>query len=173
MKAWQIFAEHFNGKHLLLDNIWTASNSLHFYTDAAGSIGFGAIFGSHWFYGTWPQHMVYFHITYKELFPIVLALEIWGAQLKNRCITLHSDNFAVVYIINKQTSKDVHIMYLVRRLVLSCMQHNLLVRAFHIPGRENVLPDLLSRLQVDEFRKAAPMMDPEPTDVPEHLLQGV
>ena len=74
--ARKMFVEHFNGKHLLLEQRWISSDSLHFYTDAAGSIGFGAVFNSHWFHGLWPEHLKRFPITFKELFPIVLALEI-------------------------------------------------------------------------------------------------
>ena len=168
--AWKMFVEHFNGKHLLLEQRWISSDSLHFYTDAAGSIGFGAVFNTHWFHGLWPEHLKRFPITFKELFPIVLALEIWGENLKNKCVTLHSDNYAVVHIINRQTSKDPDIMVLVRRLVLTCMRLNLLVRSIHILGVQNLLPDLLSRSQIAEFRALAKDMDPEPTDVPLQLL---
>lgn len=170
IKAWQIFAENFNGRQLLLNKRWLTSESLHFYTDAAGSIGFGAVFKSHWFCGPWPENLMPHNITWKELFPIVLALEIGCPQLKNQCISLHSDNYAVVYILNKQTSKDQSIMHLVRRIVLCCMQHNLLVKSTHIPGIFNILPDALARLQIEKFRRLAPSMDKEPTPVPGHLL---
>jgi hypothetical protein len=42
--AWLFFIEHFNGKTMLLKQIWISANKLHLYTDAAGSLGFGAIF---------------------------------------------------------------------------------------------------------------------------------
>ena len=62
------------------------------------------------------------HITFQELLPIVLAFELWGEDLANKCISLHTDNMAVVYILNKQTSKDKHVMFLVCRFVLCCMR---------------------------------------------------
>ena len=40
----------------------------------------------------------------------------------------------------------------------------------HIPGNYNVLPDLLSRFQVQEFRKQAPYMDKDPTVISSSLL---
>ena len=91
--------------------------------------------------GEWPSHLMHYQITFKELFPIVLAVEIWGSHLRNKCITLHSDNFAVVHIINKQSSEDSDIMILVRRFVLACMRFNLLVRGAHIPGVLKTLTD--------------------------------
>lgn len=170
LQAWSLFVEHFNGRHLLLDNRWQSSQSLHLYTDAAGAKGFAAIFQKSWFYGPWPANLAPLAITFKEMFPIVLAFEIWGPLMCNSCITLHSDNYAVVYILNKQSSKDPSIMSLVRRFVLCCMKHNILIKAIHIPGKENILPDLLSRFQVQEFRISAPHMDPEPTLIPHKLL---
>ena len=114
--------------------------------------------------------MVSMHITFKELFPIVLVFEIWGPQLKNQSITLHSDNYAVVYIINKQSSKDQLIMCLVRRFVLACMRYNILTHAVHEPGKLNVLSDLVSRFQLQEFHRLAPNMDKEPTPIPPELM---
>lgn len=73
-------------------------------------------------------------------------METWGQALANKSIRFHSDNIAVVEIINKISSKDTSVMYLVRRLVLACLRHNILFQAEHIPGKINTLPDLLSRL---------------------------
>jgi len=108
-------------------------------------------------------------ITFKELVPIVLALEIWGPVLHQKCIILHTDNAAVVHIINKTTCKVPAIMSLVRRLFIACMQFNILVCAEHIPGKYNILPDLLSRLQIEKFRSLAPDMDQLATVVPTQL----
>ena len=87
-------------------------------------------------------------ITVKELFPIVLALELWAEHLKNQCIVFHSDNEAVVYIINKQTSKDKALMKLVRRLVVQTMSFNIMFKAEHLSSKENDLADKLSRQDI-------------------------
>ena len=167
--AWLYFTEQFNGRSLLLDSRWLNSDTLHLYTDAAGSFGYSAIFQSHWFYGAWSKTYSEMNITFKEMFPIVLAFEVWGVSLANKCISLHSDNMAVVHILNKQTSKDKNIMFLVRRFVLSCMQHNILTRAVHIPGKLNTSADLLSRFQVKEFLLQSTAMDPYPTVIPSDI----
>ena len=171
IQAWQLFIEHFNGKNLLAVRRWKTMQSLHLHTDAAGSLGFGAMFENNWFNGSWPAQIAHLPITFKELFPIVLALEIWGPRLSNQCLIAHSDNQAVVHIINKQSSKDRFIMKLVRRLVLVCMRFNILLRCVHVAGRFNILPDLLSRLQVEEFLRLAPDMDKVPTPIPVCLLE--
>ena len=51
-------------------------------------------------------------------------------------MVFHSDNMAVVYIINKQTSKDPRSMRLVRRCVVACMKYNILPKAVHIQGHQ-------------------------------------
>ena len=167
LRAWLIFAESFNGRSHLLDFRWVSNDSLHLYTDAASSKGYAAIFQSHWLMGAWSKEHAKRHITFQELLPIVLAFEVWGHQLANKCISLHSDNMAVVQILNKQSSKEANIMFLVRRFVLCCMRNNILTKAYHIPGKKNILPDLISRFQVQEFHRLAPSMDAQPTTIPE------
>jgi len=51
--SWIRFLEEFNGKSFFLDNTWKTLHTLELYTDGAGSIGFGAAFGKHWFSGEW------------------------------------------------------------------------------------------------------------------------
>ena len=121
--------------------------------------------------GEWPDYLADFSITFKEIFPVVLALEIWGCDLSNKCITLHIDNAAAVYILNKQSSKDKDIMCLVRRFVLACMKFNILTKCVHVSGHSNTLPDLISRFQADAFLQASPEMDRVPTQVPPDLLR--
>ena len=49
----------FNGKSFFLNDIWETSQTIQLFTDAAGSIGFGAVFGAHWFH-VYGQHLARF-----------------------------------------------------------------------------------------------------------------
>ncbi|XP_069108938.1 uncharacterized protein [Argopecten irradians] len=169
IKAWQHFIQSYNGVTLFLPDIWESSTHLHFYTDASG-LGFGAVLGTQWFFGEWPHVFNKYHITIKELFPIVLAVQLWGNALKNKCILFHCDNSAVVAVLNTHTSKEPTVMKLVRKLVLTSLRLNFMFCAEHIQGKRNVLADHLSRLQVDRFRLLAPHMDRDPTSIPDNLL---
>ena len=46
-------------------------------------------------------------------------------------------------------------MSFVRKLVLSCLKHNMLFRARHVPEIHNNLADSLSRLQIQRFQQLA------------------
>ena len=69
------------------------------------------------------------HINTLELFPIVLAAEIWGPNLANHRVTFLSDNSATVAVLNSQSSRCPAMMRLIRRLVLAALKYNILFLA--------------------------------------------
>lgn len=170
IEAWQLFINKFNGKSVFLQDQWVSACKLNMYSDASGSIGYAAVLGSQWFAEKWLKQHQEYHITIKELFPIVLALEIWGKKLKDHKILFFSDNMAVVEIINKQSSKDKIIMRLVRRLVIAALTHNILFKAKHIAGKSNCIADHLSRFKFQEARAIAPWLGVRPTTVPSQKI---
>ena len=170
MRVWLSFLENFNGKTFFYTVHWDGQSSLELFSDAAGSKGYGAIFGKHWFFGAWPDTWKLLNITFLEFFPIVIALRLWGPSMADRCIIFRTDNAALADIINQQTSKHKLVMTLVRDLVLTSLLHNIVFRTKHIEGVRNTLADHLSRLKVDKFQELYPGVDPQPTSVPENLL---
>lgn len=169
LHAWSSFIQHFNGKSMFLPDVWLNSTSLHLFTDASNS-GYGGYLKDHWFSGVWPEPWRGYHITIKELFPIVLALELWGEKLQNQCIIFHSDNSAVVAIINKQSSKQKTLMSLVRRLVVQSLKYNIMFKSEHLFSLQNDLADKLSRQQIAEFLKLFPYKTPVQVEIPETSL---
>ena len=170
LSMWQSFLSTFNGKSLFLEDQWYNSNILHMYTDASGSLGFGAVFGNKWCYGAWPQEWTTHNIALLEFFSIVLSLLLWGSAMQNRCILFFTDNAAIVHVINKQSCKDKQLMFFVRKLVLTCLKNNIIFKAKHVMGLHNDLADSLSRLQIQKFYSLAPAsMDKMPTDIPMSL----
>ena len=149
LKLWQSFLTGFNGRSFFLQDFWDSSDKLELFTDAAGSLGFGAVFGKKWCYGKWPDNLLHQNIALLEFYPIVLSLYLWGHHITNRSILFLTDHEALVYVINKQSCKDKNLMFFVRKLVLICLQNNILFKAKHVRGVYNTLADSLSRLQVD------------------------
>ncbi|KAK3087428.1 hypothetical protein FSP39_005841 [Pinctada imbricata] len=171
INIWLLFLSQFNGKSVFLPAKWDSSDCLHLYTDASGAIGYAAVLGTSWFAQTWPHGFDEHHIAIKELFPIVLALELWGLRLKDKKILFFTDNISVVHVINKQSSKDKVLMALIRRLVLVCLCNNILFKAKHIPGKQNTVADSLSRFNFQAAKREAPNLDENPCIVPGNLLQ--
>ena len=68
-------SESFNGKWLFLSDRWETSEQLKLNTDAS-NIGFGGLFRKHWFAIKWPTDWLKYHITIRELFPIVVAIQL-------------------------------------------------------------------------------------------------
>lgn len=166
---WIEFLQDYNSSPFFLHDAFITGDHLNLYTDASGSIGYGAICGKRWFYGLWPESWREYNISTLELFPIVLSVATFGHEWRNRNVCFFTDNIALVPIINKQTSRDSKIMFLIRELVLLCLKFNVVFMARHVPGRQNVLADRLSRFQIREFRKLAPWADEHPTQTPDRL----
>jgi hypothetical protein len=62
-------------------------------------------------------------------------------------------------------------MQFVRKLVLVCLQHNILFKEKRIAGTYNRFADLLSRFQVQTFqRETSASMNYCATDIPQALL---
>ena len=169
INAWRTFLVHFNGKTMCLPNNWISSNSVNLHTDASG-FGYAAVYGSHWLQGRFPEEWKNTNIAVKELLPIVLAVRLWGNIMSNSRMLFFSDNQSVVHIINSQSSKDPMLMQLIRELVVATMSSNIEFRAKHIPGKYNVIPDLLSRFQEDRALGAAHWLQQEPDAVKQEWL---
>ena len=55
-------------------------------------------------------------------------------------------------------------------LRLSCLRHNIIFQARHIPWLINSLADYILRPQVTKFKGLSPEADQFPTPIPENLL---
>ena len=107
----KFFLDDFNGWSFILSDDWLPSNVLNLYTDAAGGLGFGAIFGNFWCYGPWSDEWKKLNIVVLEFFPIVLSVILWGHMMRNHRILFYTDNAALVEII-KTISRDSTVIYL-------------------------------------------------------------
>ena len=136
----------------------------------ASAQGFGACFGNQWIQAPYPPHWLKYHITVLELYPIYVMIALFGNQLLNTNVNFKTDNSAVKDIINSQTSKNKHVMKIVRNLVLVLIKYNINLRAEHIPGIINVLPDSISRFKVSTTMLQTHGMQLLPTPIPRPLL---
>lgn len=169
LAAWSLFLRSFNGRVMCLPAVWESSDTLKLFSDASGK-SFAAVLGSSWFSGDFPASWANVNIAVKELLPIEVALQLWGPRLANKRVLFITDNLAIVSVINSLSSKDPRIMSLVRSLVSSMLTFNTLFKAKHIPGKSNLIADLLSRNQIQKALQLAPWLDEVPLQVPTSYL---
>ena len=145
MRMRLIFLECFNSSVYFPEKQWSDSDQLQLFTDSAGGSQFGcaAILGCCWSFLRWPSvwsdSAVLKDITFLELVPIVLAFHLWGALLQNKKIVLRSDNQALIFILNKKSSKSGRVMHILRPLVLKVCFTTFISRRLTLMGLVTVL----------------------------------
>ncbi len=169
LKTWLIFLDQYNGITYFRSLKTINSSTLNMCSDASKK-GFGATFGANWiqcrYTGSWPER----DITVLELYPFYVMIALFGDRIRNSNIMFLCDNMAIVQIINKQSSKHGFIMSIVRSLVLLLVKFNINLMSNHIPGKNNILCDKLSRFQnAKELLERANMVE-SATEIPLNLL---
>ncbi|KAL0148448.1 hypothetical protein M9458_056258 [Cirrhinus mrigala] len=150
MHLWQQFLSSWNGISFFYNDYVSQPEDIQLYTDAAPSTGFGGYYSGRWFASEWPPEFSHLaqqsdspSSTLFEIYPVIIAAILWGHEWSKHIILIHSDNSAVVDIINKGRSRSPTIMQFIRRLTLISAQNQFLIRAAHIPE----VQDLGSRLR--------------------------
>ena len=156
-----------NGKSFFLSLNITPATELGLFTDASGSIGWGAFYGNEqrWIQGRWHADDQLKSIEFKELYALTAACGAWGEQWGRRRIVIHCDNRSVVDCVASGTSKSPSVMSLLRTLFMICARHDFTVSALHVPGVSNCIADALSRFNMQAFRKLAPGARAQPDKV--------
>ena len=157
LQWWTAFTTPWSGRSFFLLPHWTPAPDLHLYTDSFSEIGFGAYLNGEWFHGRWPPDQLHYSIQYKELYPIVVAAQVWGRRWTTLKVRFHCDNQAIVACLTSGSSHCPHIMHLLRNLFLLSASNN------------NAIADSLSRFQMVEFRHLAPQAAPHATPIPPSL----
>ena len=120
--------------------------------------------------GFMPPGHLHESIVFKELFPIVVAAHLWGAQCSRLHVEFLCDNASTLAVLNSGTSRDPRVMDLMRRLTRLACKFNFSFRASHIPGSRNSCADALSRFHLQSFRQLVPYADQLPTIIPPHVF---
>ena len=165
LSSWLEFFQSWNGYSFLSSPRWAPIPDLHVSSVAAGSVGYGAILGRHWFTGRWFPLQKPLSIAYRELFPIVLAASLWGHQWSAKWVDFCLDNTAVVEVLRSSTSRDSNLMVLLRHLSLLAARHSFVFTARHVPGKSNAIADTISRFEFQRFHQLAPYASPTATPV--------
>ena len=103
---WRGFFWSWSGLSFFLSLQWAPLPDFQVSSDAAGTSGYGATFGRAWLAGTWSSLQMPLSISYKELFPGVVAASLWGHQWSSKRVEFCSENRAVVAMLQSGTSRD-------------------------------------------------------------------
>ena len=114
------------------------------YTDAC-TTGWGAHVGETVVKGTWNDREKSLHINVLEMRAVRLALQ--SIRLRPRLhILVSTDNTSVVAYVNRQGGTRSRSLWKETVMLFQLLQReNVTLRAVHIPGRLNVIADMLSR----------------------------
>lgn len=142
---WHQFLTTWNGVRFWLFPGWSPIPDVEVTSDAAVAVGFRAYFECKWFNGIWDPSQGHESIANKEFLPIAIAAHVWSYKWSRKHVLFHSDNEAVLYILNSRTSEIPSIICLIRSLLMSMAHFHFLFSAQHIPGIHNEVTDALSR----------------------------
>ena len=139
--------------------------TVEFASDASGSWGCGAWCGNEWLQFRWPDTAKDLDIAVKELVPIVLAGALWGRRWRGQKVRCLCNNEAVMVVMSSRTSRQPHLMHLLRCVFFIEAQYDFQLHCIHIPGRCNDLADDLSRNCLSSLLSKVPAAA-QPTEVP-------
>ncbi|KAJ8007829.1 hypothetical protein DPEC_G00098260 [Dallia pectoralis] len=113
------------------------------FTDASLT-GWGGVCQGQGVGGVWPRSQR--HINLLELETVQLVLTHFAPRLRGRDVLIRSDNRATVAYINRQGGVRSPVLHeAATRLWLWAHRHLRSLSAVHVPGRQNVGADLMSR----------------------------
>ena len=125
------------------------------FTDAATSVGVGGFIKGpkganfHFYWDSIPNWNVMAHpdITFMELMGVVMAVKLWGSRFEGMAVKLWCDNWAAVAMGARKVAcflrRDLNA--LLRELCTTAMKERFYFYVQHIPGKDNVIADALSR----------------------------
>ncbi|KAI8514086.1 hypothetical protein Bbelb_084100 [Branchiostoma belcheri] len=143
---WHRFLHVFNGVSIIAPPLLTAPDEV-VATDAC-STGCGAFSNGQFFHAVFPDSVLrkYGHkIHVLEMLTIVVAARKWCCQWTGLTILVYCDNLACVHVLNSGRSRDPDLLHCSRELWFLAAVHGFELRASHIAGTENRIPDHLSR----------------------------
>ena len=145
---WKCFLQSWSGSSFFP----LRNPSIHIYSDASGTYGFGAVVeGLGWVQGQWPPAWSEIAIASKQLVPVVVAAALWGPHWSGKHVRFHLDNMAVVSVLTSRTARDPLLLHLLRCFSFYSAHFCFHFSARHIVGVTNVVADALSRNNLPLF----------------------
>ncbi len=173
LEWWHRFGLHWNGTAMMRSVVAAEEPQVELWTDASGSWGCSAIWGTRWFQLSWERLPAagQWNIMPKELLPIVVATAVWGHLWRGMTVLFHCDNMAVVATLRSGSCREPQAMHLRRCLAFMEATGEFVLLAEHVRGVDNVAADELSRGRLMSARIAMQVSDGEQQVVPDRVLE--
>ena len=107
--------------------------------------GMGARWGSQVYALQIPLGYMDMQIVHLEMLNILAALRVWHKSWHNSKVAIACDNLAVVQVLNSGKTRDLTLAAIARNIQFQVATANINLKVIHIPGKVNVIADLLSR----------------------------
>ena len=149
IRWWQLMLPHFNSVSIIKTEPWSDPDQL-IATDACLH-GAGGTFRDRFFMCEFPDMLKQDagSISQLEAMTVVIALKLWAHMLKGHRIVIHCDNSATVSVLNTGRAQDGFLQNCAREVIFLACKYQFELKAVHIAGADNRLPDLLSRVCLD------------------------
>lgn len=129
--------------------IFRGGTDLDLYTDASNT-GWGGHLNEHTTGGSWSLEEQQLHINALELKAVLIALQTFRTELKDKHIRVFCDNTtAMTYINEMGGTKSLTCNDIAAAIWDWCLGNNAWITCSYIPGMENVKADMASRQRND------------------------
>ena len=145
LKWWSMFVEDYNGVSFIPAVVWSEPD-VTFATDSCLK-GCGGMCFKEYFHVSFPKFIMDqpLRIHHLEMLAVLIGVRIWGKYCVGSKVQIFCDNEAVVTVINSSKTRDEFLATCIRELWLEVARNGFELRAIHLPGEENRVPDWLSR----------------------------
>ena len=138
---WGRFVSEFNGTAIL----WLVNSPRTdevIATDACKK-GYAGRYKEQYYRARFPQHTQNLNIAIQEMLAVMVALKVWVSHLQGKYFWIHVDNEALATVINTGASREPYLQDLLREIALPAARNQFVVKARHISGVSNRIPDWL------------------------------
>lgn len=150
---WNIFLPLYNGISFMISDEWSEPDVL-IAVDSCLT-GCGGWLNGRYFHATFPELILVqnLNINLCEMLTIMVAVKLWANFLANKKVTINCDNMVSVRVLNTGATRIPFLQACLREICFFTALNNCEIKAHHISGVVNRIPDALSRWDLDDKYK--------------------